>query len=225
MKRDFVYLLLIAGLAIILLLRECHSAKREEFISVQQQILEDSLKITTNKLGQQTAEIRSINTSYDNFKKLSFQTSDSLGKQLQKLANRRTITATIATQLVKVDTVFKTDSVLYANGDSCNPVYVKNDTTDYRTISVRASKDSFEIAFKEYEKLRFETEWSKWRPFKNRTATTSYFNSNPDVEITGLRTYTVSCDCKKQGWLMFGLGGAGGFLAGFGAGYGYKALK
>jgi len=220
LKLHLPYIVLIVFLIVMLfLLKDCNGKKQNQ-LDLQNQILNDSLKVTTNKLGQQTATISLIRADYSTFQKLTFAKEDSLGRQLQKLANRRTISATLATTVMEVDTVLKTDSVLIAS-NGCDSAFILNDTTEYRTLNVVASKDSFRVKFRAFEKLTFKQEWSKWNLFKKQTAVTTFTNSNPDVVITDLRTYTTECNCKKKAWLMFTLGAIAGNGSGFLGGYVY----
>ena len=224
MNRHIPYITLIVILIVYLFaLKQC-SAKKEALLTLQQQVLSDSLVVTTNKVGQQTAEIGLIQTNFQTFKDLHLAKEDSLGKELQKLVTRGTISATIATTVMRVDTVVKTDSVLYAS-NGCDSAYILNDTTQYRTLNITASKDSFNVKFRAFERLEFVQSFSKWNLFKKQTATTSFKNFNPDVEITGLRTYTTECDCKKKVWLGFVGGNITGTAIGVGIGYVAGKLK
>lgn len=219
--------LIICGLLIcLLLIQQCRSNRKQQALALQQSVLTDSLTVTTNKLGQQTASIGLISTDYRQLQQLLFAQTDSLGRELQKLATRRTISATIATQVMRIDTVLQTDSIYYAVGsaDSCSPVYELTDLSDHRIMNIRAGRDSFSVQVREFEKLTFVQEWTKWKLFKRQSCITRYTNSNPDVEITGLRTYTVKCDCSKKGWIAFAGGNATGFAMGFGTAFLYSKL-
>lgn len=219
--RQLILFIVLIVLAVLLTLRECNISKHQAALELQQRVLTDSLTVTTNKLGEQTATIGLISTDFATFQKLTFAEKDSLGRALQKLVTKRTISATIATQVMVIDTVLQTDTVYYVLGDTCNPVYTLNDSTHYRTMYIEARRDSFSVRMKAFETLTFTQEWSKWRPFKKQTCLTNYTNSNPDVNITGLRTFTVQCDCSKKGWMAFGFGNITGSLLGFGGGYLY----
>lgn len=205
--------------AVLLTLRECNLSKQRAELELQKQVLHDSLTVTTDKLGRQTASINLIQTDYKTFKALASAKEDSLLRKLQAIVTKRTISATIATQVMVIDTVLKTDTIYYAYGDTCNPVYVMNDTTPHRILNINAGRDSTSVKVRVYETLMFSQEWSKWRPFKKQECKTSYTTSNPDVQITGLRTYTVKCDCSKTGWFWGGVGFGGGGLLGSALGY------
>jgi len=218
-ERAGVYTLILFLIILLFFLKECNSRKASQ-IALQNQVLTDSLVVTKDKLGRSTAEIGLIQSNYLEFQKITFAKEDSLGRQLQKLVNRRTISATLATTEMRIDTVLKTDSVLVAS-NGCDSAFILNDTTDYRTLNITASKDSFKVKFRAFESLTFKQEWSKWNLFKPRIATTTFTNSNPDVIITGLRTYTTECKCKGKFWLGFALGSLGGTATGFLGGWAY----
>lgn len=224
--RERVYIAVIIGLSFLLLMLGKCNLDQKENNELQKQYLSDSLSVTTNNLGQQTAQIGLLLTNFSSFKSLAIAKEDSLTRQLQKSVTKRTISATIATQVVKIDTVFKTTDVIpsVVEGE-CNPTYQLSDTTDYRTINISAAKDSFHVAVQEFEKLTFSQEWSKWNLFKKQTCISKFTNSNPDVQITGLRTYTVKCDCGKKSWFAFAGGNVTGFVLGMGAGYLTAKLK
>lgn len=208
-------------IVMLFLLKECNG-KQSELIKLQNQVLTDSLKVTENKLGQQTATIGLIQTNFSTFKKLTFAKEDSLGHLLQKMVNRRTISATIATTEMAIDIVEPTDLVTFSDPiDTCNPTYIFSDTTEYRQMNIVADKDSFRIKQRIFERLEFTQEFSKWRMFKPTVATTSFKNYNPDVTITGLRTYTTNCNCKGKFWTGFVLGALGGNGSGFLGGWIY----
>lgn len=223
--RERIYIAVIIGLSFLLLMLGKCNLDQKENNELQKQYLIDSLSVTTNSLGQQTAQIGLLLTNFSSFKNLAIAKEDSLTKELQKAVTKRTISATIATQVVRIDTVLKTDSVLYAQGDSCNPTYQLTDTTAYRTMSITASRDSFKVNMRLFEKLTFSQEWTKWNLFKKQTCISKFTNSNPDVEITGLRTYSVKCDCGKKSWFAFAGGNVTGFVLGMGAGYLTAKLK
>lgn len=231
-RTDFIYISIIVVLFIILFLqKECNS-KRVSQLELQSQLQNDTAKIFRDKYGRANAEVVTIISDYKSLKQSNLNTIDSITKLLVKAVNKRTVNATVVTQVVSIDTMFKTDTVIYANEDSCSPTYVLNDTaygsedsSITRIIDISASKDSFDVSVKEFETLVFKTEWSKWKPFKKQSCISTYQNSNPDIIITGMRTFTVKCDCSKNFILGSGLGFIGGFAVGFGGGYLYRSLK
>lgn len=208
-------------IALLFLLKHCNG-KQAELIRVQNQVLNDSLIVTTNKYHQQTAKTGLILSEYSTFKKLTFAKDDSIGKLLQKLVNRRTISATVATTEMAIDIVEPTDEVTFEQeGDTCNPTYVFSDTTEYRQMNIVADRDSFRIKQRMFERLEFTQEFSKWNLFKPTVATTSFKNYNPEVTITGLRSYTTECNCKGKFWTGFVLGAIVGNGSGFLGGWIY----
>ena len=115
--------------------------------------------------------------------------------------------------------VLKTDSagVKTLQYDSCRPTYtlVYDSTDPYRKGTIIAGADSFKVDLRFPETLTFSTEASPWSLIRPTTYKVSYTNSNPNVDITGLRSYTMECDCRKKSWVMAVLG----FLAGNGTGF------
>lgn len=226
LNRHIFYLLFIIALAALLMLQRCYSGKQQELLTLQQQVLNDSLRITKDKLGRSTATIANIEATHGNFKKLIFAERDSLARELQKVVTRNTQSAAIVTLQVNVDTILKTDSVyITANEDSCRPTYSLILTDKFQQGFITASADSFHINLSYPEQLTIETKWSKWKFFKPRESTSVLKNQNPYVDITGFRTYTVKCDCSKKSWISFALGNVSGFAVGFGSGVVYQKLK
>lgn len=215
----------IAALIIILFLQRCGNQKTKELLSLQQQVLNDSLIITKDKLGESTATINNIQADADEFKRLQFLERDSLARQLQRMVNRRTQSAGIATIQLHIDTVLSTDEVYFDIEDTCHPVYIKNFNEPFQQGFIKAGADSFHINLRYPERLTWNTEWSKWRLFKKQESVSTLKNENPYVDITGFRTFSVKCDCSKKSWIAFAFGHVPGALIGFGAGYGYAKLK
>jgi hypothetical protein len=220
-----VYLGAIVILCGVLCMEKCRADKAIAQYQLQQVVLGDSLEITTNALGAQTGRINNISAEYSQFKQLMFAERDSLAKQLQKIVNKRTIAASIATIQVHVDTLIKTDSVYYGSEDSCKPTYAVVLTDDYQHGHIVASADSFDINLTYPARIENKTETSRWKLFKPQRSVSTLSIDNPYVQITGYRSYTVSCDCTKKAWISFAAGGALGTGLGFGIGYAYKALK
>lgn len=228
-----INLILIAIIIILLMLLGWwwwYSSSKSQLYLSQISALTDTLQITKDKYGRSTATIGLIQASAAQFKSMALAREDSLGRQLQKLVNARTISATIVTQNIHVKDDFATSQVVedtscYEDGDTvknpCNPLYILNldlINNPFRRGIITASRDSFHLDIKFPEKLTFVQEKSKFNLFKPTRYTSSYTNSNPDVEITGMRTFTVNCDCKGKALISFGLGGLVGFGTGFAAG-------
>lgn len=214
----FVCFLLIC----FLLMQKCNGDRQQQALELQQRVLSDSLTVTRDALGRSKASINHISTDYHTFQKLLFAERDSLASALQKSVSRRTLAAAIATTVTRVDTLIRIVEVQRSAEDSCNPTYTSLINDEWKSGIVSANKDSFSISLKMQDRVVWMTEWSKWNLFKKRECRSQMLTANPDVEITGLRTYTVKCDCSTKSWLSFGLGNATGFAAGFGAGYWYR---
>jgi predicted RND superfamily exporter protein len=233
-KTNIILIVIIILLLLLLGIGYWYSSSKMQFSLAQIEALTDTLKITKDKYGRSTATIGLIQSDVAQFKRMALAREDSLGRELQKLINQRTISATIVTQAVKVNADYATSKVVedtsacYAGGDSlghsgepCNPTYILNldlQNNPYRRGMISANRDSFHLAVKFPEKLTFIQEKSKFNLFKPTRYTSSYTNSNPDVEITGMRTFTVKCDCKAKSLISFGFGNLTGFGAGFLAG-------
>ena len=210
-----------------------HKQKGEA--QMQYNALTDTVSVTKNRLGQETAKIGALVTDYSAFKTFHFAVTDSLGRLLQKAVNGHTLAATVATQQLRVEATLPTTQTLRgSNGfssplllsqgeggtlrfDSCRPLYtlVFDSTDPYRKGMIIAGADSFRVDLRFPETLTFTTQESGWNLFKPTTYTSTYTNSNPYVDITGLRSYAVKCDCSKKSWISFALGGAAGTGLGF----------
>jgi hypothetical protein len=106
--------------------------------------------------------------------------------------------------------------------DSCHPTYSALIADEWKSGVVTASADSIEINLTMRDRIEWMTEWSRWTPFKKRECKSVMLTANPDVEISGLRTFTVKCDCRNNFWLGTGLGAIVGTGLGFGGGYLYS---
>lgn len=232
-KTNIILIVVIIILLLLLGVGYWYSSSKMQFSLAQIEALTDTLKITKDKYGRSTATIGLIQADAAQFKRMALAREDSLGRELQKLVNQRTISATIVTQAIKVNADYATtkvveDTTTSCYGDSsvnspdpCNPTYILNLdllNNPYRRGIISANRDSFHLAVKFPEKLTFVQEKSKFNLFKPTHYTSSYTNSNPDVEITGMRTFTVKCDCKAKSLISFGFGNLTGFGAGFLAG-------
>ena len=215
---------IIVFLLLMLSLSECNRSKVANQLETQRLVMDDSLTLTRNKLGQQEAYITNITAAYVDFKQAKLKETDSLGRELQKKVNRRTVSAGVMTSVIEIDTVYSTDTIYYATGDTM-PTYGFNYTDDWKTIVARAAADSFTFDLKIREKVEWQTEYSKWRLFKPTTCQTKLITHNPDVTITGLRTFTVKCDCSKKSIASFVIGSGAGFGLGFLGGMAYQKLK
>jgi hypothetical protein len=224
----------IIALIAILSISECKHLKTQANNAMQLLSLTDTIKITKNRLGQETAHTGAIVAEYSAFKNFQFAVTDSLGKALKKAVNGRTLNAAVATQELRVRaelptsetlggvTAIKTDSggVKTLRYDTCRPLYtlVFDSLDPYRRGTIIAGRDSFKVDLKFPEQLTFRTEESIFHLFKPNTYTSTYTNSNPYVEITGLKTFTMKCDCKTKSLISFGFGSLGGAFAGFAIG-------
>lgn len=213
---SFVCLVLIC----FLLMQKCNGDRQQHALELQLRVSSDSLMVARDALGRSKASIQNISTDYHTFQKLFFR--DTLSMALQKSVSRRTIAAAVATTVIRVDTIIKIVEVVRSSDDSCNPTYSTLINEEWKSGIVSANKDSFSIHLKMHDQVAWMTEWSKWNLFKKRECRSQMLTANPDVEITGLRTYTVKCDCSGKSWLSFGLGSVAGFASGFGAGYVYR---
>lgn len=215
---------IIVFLLLMLSLSECNRSKVKNQLDTQRLVMDDSLTLTRNKLGQQEAYITNITAAYVDFKQAKLKETDSLGRELQKKVNRRTMSAGVMTSVIEIDTVYSTDTIFYAKGDTM-PTYGFNYADDWKTIVARAAADSFTFDLKIREKIEWQTETSRWRLFKPTTCQTKLITHNPDVTITGLRTFTVKCDCAKKSVAAFVMGSGAGFGLGFLGGMAYQKLK
>ena len=238
-KTHIIMAAIIVALAATLGISECKHIRTAANNAMQLLSLRDTLRITKNRLGQETAHIGAIVTEYSTFKDWQFARTDSLGRALQKAVNSRTLSASVATQELKVRAELPTSQTLgglipvrtettpspsgrvgEGSGqqyDTCRPLYtIVFDTNDpYRRGTIIAGRDSFKVDLVFPEQLTFRTEESPFRLFKPSTYTSTYTNSNPYVEITGLKTFTVKCDCRTKSLISFGFGGLAGLGGGF----------
>jgi len=241
-KTQITMALVILILIAVLSLRECSHRKQSATAAMQISSLTDTVRITKDRMGRQTARINTIIAQYSDFRHWHFAQSDSLGRLLQREVNARTINAILATQQVKIAVKLPTTETMRGanasksdsscgdadscglSADTCHPRYtLRFDPKDpYRKGAITAGADSFDLNISFPEQLTFTTEAGRWRLFKPTTYTSRYTNSNPYVEISGLRTYTVMCDCQTKSMISFGFGGLVGLAGGFAFGRLFK---
>lgn len=215
---------IIVFLLLMLSLSECNRSKVANQLDTQRLVMDDSLTVLRNAFGSSVAYITNITAAYTDFKVAKLKETDSLGRELQKKVNRRTVSAGVMTSVIDIDTVYETDTVFYAKGDTL-PTYGFTYSDDWKTIVAKAAADSFTFDLKIREKIEWQTENSRWRLFKPTTCQTKLITHNPDVTITGLRTFTVKCDCGKKSAIAFTAGNISGFAIGFLGGMVYQKFR
>lgn len=240
MKDTLIRILPYVAIAILawLLMRGCDQQKADRLL---QEAVQDTLRTTRNKLGQQQAKISILATaSKKDFLKL--KTKDSTILKLQGLvkkfkgkiqsatvlSNITSITGTGATNVVARDTMVINDTVY---------IYQEySDTFDEKWSSgvIIANKDSISRDIKVRNEFEITNGWTKRKLknlFKDPPLEVSVLNLNPNTETTELRTFTVQPPNKRfsvsvqagYGVLLNGFSVGTGFY--LGAGVSFNVIK
>lgn len=186
-----IVLIAIAVVAILSSVRSCSDAKRKEKASIELiNALGDSLKVTINKLGQQEAKIKVIETE-DPEIFLKLQTKDAEIAALQHLV-KNNIKDLISASIIKTHTdiihsapttIIKTDTV----ENVVYPTYhAKIDEDGWIVGTITANKDSITPNLRVHNEYDVVIKEEKGVPYANIT------NKNPFSSTTTYKTYNVT---------------------------------
>lgn len=218
-KIDLLYVITVIIL-VLLLIGSCDKQKSAQDLYNATQ---DTLRVTVNKLGQQTASI-SVLKAADTKQFLKLKTQDSTILHLQDVVKDykgRLATATVLSNTTSdVGTTATVVSFPDTSGnetkDILYPIYETQWNERWSVGSIRASRDSISRDIKvknEYEITQGE---EKRGLFKPRILTVNVKNLNPNTETVELRVFTVDVPNKR---FSFGVqAGYGVLLNGTGTG-------
>lgn len=195
-NKPFLFVLAIAIIAILLLWRQCNKSGQQENISFA---ISDTLTLTRDTLGRQTAKI-SVITAYNKRGLLLYRTKDSTIQALQTLVARTKglLSATVlsnstanriasASKITGRDTVIQ-DSLIYLY-----PVYSTNFKNRWEDFIITADKDTFDInytLFNEFEITQAREKRVKGL-FKRKVPVITVKNLNPHTSTRELRSFAI----------------------------------
>lgn len=208
-------LLYIAVIALILLVFSgtCRRAQEQNALL---QSADETLQLAHNELGQQEATVAALYGAIDDLEKLN-ASKDSAIIKLQKIVNKKTITATVlqnetantitntTTVEYRTDTVYK-DSIAYVF-----PVYKTTYQNQWENFDAVASRDSFKINYKVFNEFEIKHQWTRKNIFSKKYAQISVLNLNPNTETRELKTFIVA-QPKQNKLAIFLTGIAAGIL-------------
>jgi hypothetical protein len=199
----------------LLLLRSCDKADDfEDLYSASQ----DSLHKTVNKLGQETTKTALLYGEFDNFKKITKNTQDSILKRLGEMVDKNTISAIIlqnrtrergssSTITTGRDTVIKNDTVFIY------PEYSASWSERWSKGTIKANKDSVIRDIISMNEFEIKQKWERQKFLSPKQAIIEVLNKNPNTETVNLKSFTLKP--PKRNTALKIAGGIGiGFLAG-----------
>jgi len=197
---------------ILLYFRSCESKKE---LATAYTAAADTLSITKNKLGQETAQKELIQT--ENKKAfLNMEAQNEEIAELQKVVKKlrgKNVAATILTNATERDIVILTDTILLTDtvGSVVYPIYKYTKLTEWEDFNISASKDSVSMDYKIYNKFIITQSMEKTGGlFSKRVPSIVVKNENPYTVTKNLQSFRIECNCKKPMW--FGIGAGLGFL-------------
>ena len=233
-KTDLLFAVTIIILALLLM----RSRDQQRSAQALYDATQDTLKVRTNALGQQTASI-SVLKAASKKQFLKFKTQDSTIVQLQdvvkeykgKLATATVLSNATADVGTTATTITKTDTVVVNNVSYIYQTYDTKWDEKWSKGTIVATRDTItrDIKIKnEYEITQGEERQGLFKP---RILTVNVKNLNPNTETEEFRTFTVDVPKKRFNFGVQGgyglLIGANGLSTGFyaGAGLSWTILK
>lgn len=206
---NIVFLLVIVFLA-LLLLRTCNKKDHLKNFEDMYNASQDTLHTTRDVLGRETASKAILYGDVDNLKKIN--------KELAAQVNKNTISATIirsstggvftsTTTITRYDTVFKQDTliVLY-------PEYHTRYENQWENFDITATKDTFLVNYKVFNKFSIKQEWKRDGLFKPKKPIISVFNENPHTSSIDIQSFVLK-ENKPKKWAIFGTGVLAGLVS------------
>jgi hypothetical protein len=189
MKTPLTYVIIIVLL--IALIYQCdRNAENKSRVAINTEALHDSLKYYHNKLGSQTATIKTMQLDKHQLQDLILK-KDSELMQLAKQFNA-----------VKYVTKFKTETEVPSLSIPFNPVFTTDSTSnfirsgtvieDWYSFKYNVTKDSLSLsAFKTNTETTIITGVKQKWFLGEQTITTDITNSNPYVKVTAINAAEV----------------------------------
>ncbi len=197
MKRDFIYLAVIA-LLLIGIVNSCNKNNKEQAsLTYAYNAANDTLATTRNKLGQEKASTALLYSTVKDFKSMHVADSSAIGK-LQKIVDKLTISATFLSNStgnnfsVKTNTVSSGDTVKIDSLIYVYPKYSTQYNNRWERLNLAANKDSFHVDYKVFNEFELKQSWERSHWWKRRVPVASILNLNPHTETVEYKTFTIT---------------------------------
>lgn len=187
----------------------------------------DTLKTIKNEKGQYESTIAILTGTVADFKNTNAG-KDSTIKRLQQIVDRHSISATVhgtftgntvnsGSTITKYDTVIENDTVFVF------PTYSTNWKNQWEDFLITASKDSFHLEYKVFNRFEYSVRNNREKWYKARVPEVTATNINPHTQTVELKNFTVKAP-KGQKILVFLGGCIVGTAATIATGYTVKTL-
>ncbi len=209
--KNIVFKILPYIIIVIILLFWTNTCNRKKDQDSLITVLNDSLYVTRNSLGQQVASIEVFQT--ENKKQfLQLQSKDLTIISLQRLVkktknlqnaivlNNSTSNSVNGTTTSTSRDTIRNDSLVYIY-----PEYSFNRSTQWDSVSIKSNKDSTHLEYKIFNKFDITTSYKRLGLFKGKVPIIDIVNKNPYTETIALRAYEVKCDCKRGRFFLGGV--------------------
>ena len=205
---------ILAGAVVVLLLLFSRSCSSNIELNGMNAAVADSLRVSTDELGRQTATISNLKTDRtEDFLKL--ETNDETIQKLQNLVKEYkgqlavaiTSSSNTTSSGNTVTTVFETDTIWIDSIAHVYPTYSTAWENKWEIGSIIAKRDSISRNIKvrnEFE-LTIGDASNGW--FKKRVSIASIKNMNPNTTVEELRSFSIEHKPKRLGLgVSFGYG-------------------
>lgn len=218
-------LLIVCVVLAFFLSSTCNKIKKGKQFESMYVASQDTLHKTRNALGQEVAVKDLLYGDVSNFKKLIAGKDSTLAK-LQKIVDRKTISATV------LDNSTSNEIHSHTNTITGHDTIRKHDTLfvypEYSTIfknrwedfNVKANRDTFLIDYKVFNEFEIEQKFEKQKVkgyiFKQDVPVIQVTNSNPNTVTNDVQSFNVSPpknSSLKKILVGVGVGLVGGYFA------------
>jgi hypothetical protein len=219
--------ILLSGIVVVLcvlLQRSCSKNEEAENFQDMYNASMDTLHKTRNELGQEKTTTSLLLGTVGNLQALN-SSKDSTLRKLQKLVDKKTISATVLTTstgntVSSATTSTQSRDTIRSTKDSLIYIYPQYNTefkNRWENFNITANKDTFLVKYKVYNEYEFKQEFMKQgkglkKVFSASVPMVSVTNLNPNTETLELKSFAVKP--KKHSRLKtFLIGGVAGAVA------------
>jgi len=225
LKNKIIIALALALIALIFLnIKTCGNLTDVENLNSAKS---DTIRTQKNEKGQYESTIAIMQGTVADFKKVAAG-KDSTIAHMQSIVDKHTISATVhgtftgntvnsGTTITKYDTIKTSDSI------SIFPTYSTKFKNQWENFSITATKDSFHLDYKVFNKFDYVVRNNREKWYKARVPEITVTNINPHTQTIELKNFTVKPP-KNQKLLVFLGGCVVGTAATIATGYAVKTL-